>query len=120
MAALGISQGGTGQVTVLGARAALGFYSTAPATKTANFTVEVTDDFFICNKAGTTVVTLPSAALYTGRVLTFKSVQDAVSSVSSNVVLLAGGAAQTDILAGSGNWAILVSDGTNWITMVSN
>jgi len=38
-------------------------------------------------------------------------------SASSNVVSRAGGAAGTAILDNvAGNWATIVSDGTNWIT----
>jgi len=38
-------------------------------------------------------------------------------SASSNVVSRAGGAAGTAILDNvAGNWATIVSDGTNWVT----
>jgi hypothetical protein len=94
--------------------------STAPVTKTADFTVAATDSWIINNKAGSTcVVTLPSPTSYSGRELTFHNYQaQALVSASSNVVPRGGGAAGTSILLNvAGNWATLVSDGTNWIIM---
>jgi hypothetical protein len=94
--------------------------STAPVTKTANFTVAPTETWIINNKSGSTcVVTLPSAATYPGRYLTFQNNQDQnLDSASSNVVPQGGGAAGTSILINvSGNWATLVSNGTNWVIM---
>jgi hypothetical protein len=102
------------QPTITGLRRA------APVTKTADFTLADAEDYLINNKAGSAcVVTLPAAASYTGRVVVMKTIQaQAISSASSNVVPLAGGAAGTAIVSGTaGNWAELVSDGTNWIIM---
>lgn len=64
-------------------------------------------------------MTLPAAASYTGRSLTFQNYQaQTLISASSNVVPQGGGAAGTAILeAVVGNWATLVSDGTNWVIM---
>lgn len=95
----------------------------APATKTADFTVAATENMLINNKTGSAcVVTLPAAASWTGRRITIKTIQaQAVNSVASNVVPRAGGAAGTAILTGTaGNWAELVSDGTNWVIMVGS
>ena len=94
----------------------------APVTKTADFAVAATEHRLICNKAGTTTVTLPAAATYTGRELTIKTIQaQTVVSASSNVIPLIGGAAGTAILAATaGKWATLVSNGTNWEIMTSN
>lgn len=92
----------------------------APVTKTADFAVAAGETWLINNKAGSTcTVTLPAAASNTGRVLTFQNYQaQLLVSASSNVVPLGGGAAGTAILAAvSGNWATMVSDGTNWIIM---
>lgn len=94
--------------------------STAPVTKTANFTVAATDSWIINNKAGSTcIVTLPTPTSYSGRELNFQNYQaQALVSASSNVVPRGGGAAGTSILLNvAGNWATLVSDGTNWIIM---
>jgi hypothetical protein len=94
--------------------------SGAPITKTANFTVANGETWFINNKTGSTcTVTLPTASLWTGRYLTFQNYQaQTLVSASSNVVPQAGGAAGTAILlAVAGNWATMVSDGTNWVIM---
>jgi hypothetical protein len=92
----------------------------APVTQTADFTVADSDFWLICNKAGTTSVTLPDPTDNSTRVLIFKTIQaQAVSSAGSNVVPIEGGAASTSILpATDGAWAVLVNDGTNWITMM--
>ena len=93
-----------------------------PVTKTADFTLGVFETYVINNKAAATcTVTLPSASGYPGRAVTFKNYQAfTVVSASSNVVPPAGGAAGTAILAASiGDWATLVSDGTNWINVLS-
>ena len=93
---------------------------TAPVTKTADFTVAYNETWIINNKSGSTcVVTLPAAATNVGRYLTFQNNQDqSLDSASSNVVPQGGGAAGTAILTNvSGNWATLVSNGTNWVIM---
>ncbi|RWK39235.1 hypothetical protein [Mesorhizobium sp.] len=88
-------------------------------TKTADFTVGLTENNVICNKASTLTVTLPSAATFPKRRIRLKTIQaQTVVSASSNVVPLAGGAAGTAILAATaGKWADLQSDGTNWVIM---
>lgn len=96
--------------------------STAPVIKTADFTVADTETFLINNKTGSAcVVTLPAAASWPGRILAFKTVQaQAINSAGSNVIPAAGGAAGTAIVTGTaGNWALLVSNGTNWVIMAS-
>ena len=93
--------------------------TTAPVTKTADFSVASTDTWLINNKTGSTcTVTLPSPSANTGRVLYFINYQNQLLvSASSNVVSRAGGAASTAILDNvAGNWATIVSDGTNWVT----
>ena len=92
----------------------------APVTKTANFTVADGEAWLINNKSGSTcTVTLPAAASWTGRQLTFKNMQaQTLVSASSNVVPLDSTSAGTAILLDViGNWATLVSDGTNWVIM---
>lgn len=99
---------------------ALNPVSSAPVTETADFTVAAGATWVINNKAGSTcVVTLPSAVAYPGRYITFQNYQNQfLISASSNVVPRAGGAAGTAILDDvAGNWATLVSDGTNWVIM---
>lgn len=94
----------------------------APVTKTGNFSVAVTENWLIVNQAGSTTVTLPAAASFTGREIMIRTIQaQTVVSASSNVVPLIGGAAGTAILAATaGKWASLVSDGTNWQIMAGN
>ena len=93
---------------------------TAPLTKTADFTVGAGETWFINNKSGSTcTVTLPSPSTNTGRELTFKNMQArTLVSASSNVVPIDSTTAGTAILlAVVGNWATMVSDGTNWVIM---
>jgi hypothetical protein len=91
----------------------------SPVTKTVSFTVATTENWLICNGAGTITVTLPAASSFPGREIMIKTIAaQAVNSASSNVMPLAGGAAGTTILsATAGKWATLVSDGSNWIIM---
>jgi hypothetical protein len=94
--------------------------NTAPVTKTANFTLAVSESWVINNKSGSTcTVTLPLASSYTGRQVTFKNMQpQLLVSASSNVVPIDSTAAGTAILLNVvGNWATIVSDGTNWVIM---
>ena len=92
----------------------------APVTKTANFTVADGEAWLINNKSGSTcTVTLPAAASWIGRQLIFKNMQaQTLVSASSNVVPLDSTSAGTAILLDVvGNWATMVSDGTNWVIM---
>ncbi len=99
--------------------------TSAPTTKTANYTVDSgasKDSSIIFNGAGSLTITLPAAASFSGRILRVKTIAaQTVVSASSNVVPLAGGAAGTAILAATaGKWADLQSDGSNWIIMAAN
>ena len=99
--------------------ASIAALSTVPVTVTADFTVG-TSNWYINNKTGSTcTVTLPAASTFPGRYLTFQNYQaQTLVSASSNVVPRAGGAVGTAILlAVAGNWATMVSDGTNWVIM---
>jgi hypothetical protein len=92
----------------------------APVTKTANFSVADGEAWLINNKSGSTcTVTLPAAASWIGRQLIFKNMQaQTLVSASSNVVPLDSTSAGTAILLDVvGNWATMVSDGTNWVIM---
>ena len=100
--------------------AAINAASSAPVTKTADFTVADNETWLINNKSGSTcTVTLPTASAWTGRYLTFKNMQaQTLVSASSNVVPIDSTTAGTAILlAVVGNWATMVSDGTNWVIM---
>lgn len=93
----------------------------APVTVTTSFTVGANDFATISNRGATNTATLPAASGATGRLLFFVTIQAfAVNSASSNVVPRIGGAAGTAILpATDGAWALLQSDGTNWIILAS-
>ena len=100
--------------------AAINAKFTAPVTKTADFTLASNENWVINNKSGSTcVVTLPAASAWVGREVTFQNYQNQLlNSASSNVVPQSGGSAGTSILlAVAGNWATIVSDGSNWIIM---
>jgi hypothetical protein len=97
---------------------AINSLSSAPVTKTADFTVADGETWLINNKSGSTcTVTLPAPASNVGRVLYFQNYQaQLLLSASANVIPLAGGAASTSILlAVAGQTATLVSNGTNWV-----
>jgi hypothetical protein len=105
-------------VDIAAINAAINSLSSAPVTKTADFTVAAGETWLINNKSGSScTVTLPTPSTSTGRVLNFQNYQaQTLVSASSNVVPLAGGAAGTAILqAVAGANATLVSDGTSWI-----
>lgn len=93
---------------------------TTPVTKTGDFTLAEGESWVINNKSGSTcTVTLPAASSFPGRAVTFQNYQNqTLVSASSNVVPRGGGAAGTSILDNvAGNWALLVSDGSNWLIM---
>jgi hypothetical protein len=94
--------------------------ATAPVTKVANFTVADNETWLINNKSGSTcVVTMPTASSWIGRSITIKNMQaQLVNSAASNIVPLDSTTAGTAILLDVvGNWATMVSDGTNWVIM---
>lgn len=88
----------------------------------SSYTVVDTDQSVSFNAAGTCTVTLPSASANSGRELFFKTTAaQAVVSAASNVQPLAGGPNVTSILSAvAGRWALLKSDGNNWLIMAAN
>ena len=89
-------------------------------TKTADYTITNTDMWIINNKTGSALtLTFPAASSWTGRAITVKNMQaQLVNSATSNIVPIDSVTAGTAILlAVVGNWATLVSDGTNWVIM---
>lgn len=114
--------GTTGQVLTVaaGAPAWATLSGSAPVTKTADFTLADGESWVINNKSGSTcTVTLPTPSAYSGRQVTFKNMQaQLLVSASSNVVPIDSTSAGTAILLDVvGNWATMVSDGTNWVIM---
>jgi hypothetical protein len=89
-------------------------------TKTADYTITGIDTWIINNKTGSALtLTFPAASSWTGRYITVKNMQaELVNSASSNIVPIDSTTAGTAILlAVVGNWATMVSDGTNWVIM---
>ena len=123
--AYGFTAAGTSNQVLTSAGAGVPTWKTpdtlsAPVVKTADFTVADGEAWLINNKLGSTcTVTLPAAASWVGRQLIFKNIQaQTIVSASSDVVPITSTIAGTAILLGViGNWATLVSDGTNWIIM---
>jgi hypothetical protein len=93
----------------------------APVTKTTDFTVAATENWLIMNSTATITITLPTASSWTGRELMIKNIAAyTVISASSNVKPIDTNTAATAILpATAGSWCTLVSDGTNWVTMMN-
>ena len=93
---------------------------TAPVTKTADYTIADTDTWIINNKTGSAMtLTFPAASAWVGREITVKNMQaQLVNSASANIVPIDSTTAGTAILLNViGNWATMVSDGTNWVIM---
>jgi hypothetical protein len=90
---------------------------------TSNYTVAATDTWLTAYSLSTTcVVTLPTPASNTGRML-FIRTQSAqlVNSASNNVTALATGGVGNSILsATAGKWALLFCDGTYWNIFAAN
>lgn len=110
---------GNGTITLAASGA---IFSSAPVTVTSDYSVASTVSWVINNKAGSALtVTLPTASSNSGRQITIQNYQaQNVISNASNVVPQGGGAAGTAILTNvAGNWATLVSDGTNWVIMAA-
>ena len=111
--AIGATTASTGRFTSL----TISLVTNANAT----YTVLTTDHTIIQTTAASTY-TLPAPASFTGRQLHIVTqFAGTVVSASSNVFPLAGGSPGTAILAATaGNWATLVSNGTNWVIVASN
>ena len=93
---------------------------TAPVTKTTTaFTVGSSENYIIIKSTAVCTVTMPTAATWTGRAMTVKNLStNEVWSAASNLTLIDSTVASSVMLLGVvGNWATLVSDGTNWVTM---
>lgn len=90
----------------------------ASTVSAATYSQATTDSTLIFTYAGTTTITLLSAASYPGLMLHMKSGTTSgtttVTSASSNVVPLNSTTAGTAIIASTGKFTILQSDGTNW------
>lgn len=98
------------------------FGRNAPVTVTTNYTVDAADNYVVSNRGSSNTLTLPTASANTGREIYIKTVTAfTVVSATSNVVPRNSTSAGTAILAGTaGAWALLVSDGANWVIMAGS
>ncbi len=87
----------------------------------ATYTI-LTTDTSIMQINTASVYTLPHVSSFPGRVIKILNrFAGTITSASSNVVPITGGAAGTAILpATSGKWVTLQSDGNNWLTVAGN
>jgi len=99
-----------------------GFTASAPKTVNAATYQHLITDYSLIVTTTAPTITLLAAASYTGKVLFIKNITaTAVVSASANVVPLSSATAGTAILpATNGKFAMLQSDGTNWVTMMAN
>lgn len=99
-----------------------GFRASTPVTVNAATYTQTVSDYSLIVTTTAPTITLLSAASYTGKVLYIKNITaTAVTSASANVVPLGSATAGTAILAATaGKFAMLQSDGTNWIIMMAN
>ena len=98
------------------------FASKSPSTvNAATYTVAATDGSLRFTTTNCTV-TLPAAVSFPGRILYLNTITaNSVTSAASDVIPLGSNTAGTVILvATAGKFAMLQSDGTNWITMLAN
>ena len=94
----------------------------APSSVNASTYSVATTDVSLRFTTTNCTVTLPAAASFTGRVLYLNTITaNSVTSASSNVIPLGSNTAGTAILAATaGKFAMIQSDGSNWITMMAN
>jgi hypothetical protein len=103
-----------------------GSFKAPSSVTTATYTVASTDSSLIFSGATfgppQVVVTLPTPTGCTGRILYFKNISaNAIISASSNVVPIGSAGTGTAILAATaGKWAMLQSDGSNWVIMMAD
>lgn len=115
--------GATGKIALKGEWTDVnGFGPQPPVTVNAATYTILQSQFSLIFTTTACTVTFPNAATYPGLTLHLKNITaTAVVSASANVVPLASATAGTAILAATaGKWAMLQSDGTNWITMMAN
>jgi len=86
------------------------------------YTMQPIDSSLIFNNASGVVVTLEAASTYPGRILHVKSVNTGVitSAGAPNVEQLGSLAVTNSILIAGPKWAMLQSNGVNWVIMAGN
>lgn len=92
---------------------------TVQPVATSTYTIGSSNNSFIFTGPACTV-TLPSATANTGRILYIRNTSNNVTSASTNVIPLGTTTAAAPILTGAAKFAMLQSDGVNWIIMMAN
>lgn len=97
--------------------------ATGIRTITTSTTLAATDRFVICNSSAAAMLTLPSAATYKGKEIYVKTIVTSANSISVSPNVLGKNGSSSGTLfttQTAGNWAFLVSDGTNWNVMAGS
>ena len=89
------------------------------AITASTYTVLSTDSTLIFNTTATCTVTLPAGSSYPGRILHMKNIAAfAINSAGSNVYPITSSTAGTAIMTSAQHFAMLQSDGLNWVTLM--
>jgi hypothetical protein len=115
--------GSTGTTTINSLNTIVeGLSAFAPKTVNAATYTQLIEDYSLIVTTTAPTITLLAAATYPGKILLIKNITaTAVISASANVIPLASATAGTAILAATaGRFAMLQSDGTNWVVMMAN
>lgn len=115
-----VAGGGLGVAGTIWGGGSLGL--AAPSTQAGtSFSTDLVHFCYITSSASAVTVTLPAASSNTGYTYLFKQIgAGAVSSATSNVSPIGSATPGTAITASAGKWALMQSDGTNWIIIAAN
>jgi hypothetical protein len=99
-----------------------GFSAKSPSTVNASTYSVATTDYSLRFTTTNCTVTLPTASSFPGRILIMNTITaNSVTSNASNVIPLGSDTAGTSILAATlGKFTMIQSNGTNWVTLMSN
>jgi len=99
-----------------------GFSAKSPSTVNASTYSVTTTDYSLRFTTTNCTVTLPTASSFPGRILIMNTITaNSVTSNASNVIPLGSDTAGTSILAATlGKFTMIQSNGTNWVTLMSN
>jgi hypothetical protein len=99
-----------------------GFSAKSPSTVNASTYSVTTTDYSLRFTTTDCTVTLPTASSFPGRILIMNTITaNSVTSNASNVIPLGSDTAGTSILAATlGKFTMIQSNGTNWVTLMSN
>ena len=99
-----------------------GFSAKSPSTVNASAYSVATADYSLRFTTTNCIVTLPAASSFPGRILILNTITaNSVTSNASNVIPLGSDTAGTSILSATiGKFAMIQSNGTNWVTLMSN